>query len=266
MKKAAIVIFIIQHFLNPESHGQPSIGEYKFDRKNEQPKAKVYKDNTTGLVFFKADYDLDLDGHPQAYHPQNKGLLHNDNGKNSQGEMSPNVVLYVNKKPYIQKVSDPAPGYYLSLTTLHLTSYAATDARRYVHPDNVTYFVLPGNKFTGQGIRVGDIGLIYNQITQKYAFAIYADSGPGDIIGEGSTLLAKKLDIPARISSKTGRIIGGLDTGDILYIVFPGSGKGPGGYPTLKDSDVSELGKKAVAPFETEEKLIQRVLEFYKQK
>ncbi len=177
--------------------------------------------------------------------------------------MSKSVVWYVDDSPYIQTKNDPAPGYYLSLTTLELTSFKQSDARRYVHPDSVTYFVLPGNKFDKQGVRVGDIGLVYNTLNKKYAYAIYADSGPSKIIGEGSTLLARKLGITARISPKTGRIVGGLDTGDVLYIVFPNSGKGPKGYPTLNDAQVTELGKKAIKSHDTEEILIQRLLGHY---
>ncbi len=240
-----------------------SLGSFRFDGRNATPATTVFKENSSGLIFYKADFDLDADGNPFAYHPKNTGLLHNANGSDGNGVISPSVVAYVGGNPYIQKATDPAPGYYLSMTSLQLQQFATTYARRYVHPDSVTYFVLPGNKFTNHGIRMGDIGLVYNTQNNKYAYAIYADSGPGKIIGEGSTLLAKKLGIPVRINS-SGRIRGGLDTGDVLYVVFPNSGNGPKGYPTLNDAQVTELGKKAIKNFGNEQQLIQRILDNYK--
>ena len=263
MKNLIILLFLLAYAIVNAQQNTISLGTFKFDSKNATPTTTVFKENTSGLIFYKADFDLDADGNPFAYHPENTGLLHNANGSDTNGVISPSVVVYVGGSPYIQRPTDPAPGYYLSMTSLHLQQFSQTDARRYVHPDSVTYFVLPGGKFTSHGVQVGDMGLVYNIKTKKYAYAIYADSGPGRIIGEGSTLLAKKLGITAKISSKTGRIVGGLDTGDVLYIVFPGSGKGFKGYPTINDAQVTELGKKAIANFGTEEVLIQRLLSFY---
>lgn len=263
MKRLLILLMWSYGMANAQQ--KPTVlGTYKFDGKNEKPTATVFQENDTRLIFYKADFDLDADGNPFAYHPQNKGLLHNANGSDKNGIISPSVVVYVGGSPYIQKTTDPALGYYLSMTSLRLQQFAETDARRYVHPDSVTYFVLPGNKFTKQGVQVGDVGLVYNTLNKKYAYAIYADSGPGAIIGEGSTLLAKKLGLRVRINPKTGRIGGGIDTDDVLYIVFPKSGKGPKGYPTLNDAQVTELGKKAIQGFGTEEQLIQRMLKYYK--
>lgn len=225
MKQLFTLLLLSCGLTNAPQNATTALGSYKFDSKNENPKATVFQENDTRLIFYKADFDLDADGNPFAYHPKNTGLLHNANGSDKKGVISPSVVVYVGEKPYIQRPTDPAPGYYLSMTSLHIQQFSQTDARRYVHPDSVTYFVLPGEKLTNQGIRVGDMGLAYNTLNNKYSYAIYADSGPGNTIGEGSTLLAKKLGITARIKPSTGRIVGGLDTGDVLYIVFPSSGQ-----------------------------------------
>lgn len=235
------------------------VGTYKFDDKPTSKIATVYLDNKNGYIFYKADYDLDLDGHPRAYHPNNTGLLHNDNG-GSNGVMSKSVVVYKGEKPYIQTNNDPAPGYYLSKTSLQLQGYAETDYRRYVNPDEVAYFVLPGGQFKKQGVKVGDIGLVYNVLNKKHAFAIYADSGPRTIIGEGSTLLATQLGIKNYID-KNGRVRGGLDSDNILYIVFPNSGKRA--YISLTDGDVQKIGKAAAEKYGDIEILIQNVLKQY---
>lgn len=52
-----------------------------------------------------------------------------------------------------------------------------------------------------------------------YDYAVYADVGPANKIGEGSIALAAALGIPS--SPKTGGTAHG-----IIYIVFPGSQKG----------------------------------------
>lgn len=218
--------------------------------------ANVFQDTKTKFIYFKADFDLDADGSPWAYHPKNTGLLHNLNGGGT--PPSPSVIYYTpNKFPYIQKNIDPAPGYYLSMTSLKLTSYSDSDYRKYVNPDSISYFVLPGGMLKTQNVSIGDIGLIYNLNNQKHSFAIYADSGPSKIIGEGSLKLAKNLGIPFRVNEK-GRLRGGLDEGNILYIVFPSSGKGPQGYSEITNDEIDKLGRQAIQNIGSIESIIEK--------
>jgi Fungal chitosanase of glycosyl hydrolase group 75 len=240
-----VICTLLFQFSNAQKNST-ALGTYKFDVKQiVENSSTIYKHDNTGFIYFKADYDLDADGSPRAYNPSNTGILHNGNATNSSGDMSESVVLYKNKKPYIQKASDPFPGYYISLTTLQLQSFPDTSVKRYVNPETIPYFVLPGGGLKAMGVEAGDIGIVYNYLNNKSSFAIFADSGPSTIVGEGSIALATKLGIKTQISKK-GRIVGGIDSGDILYIVFPKSGKGKKSYADLSLNDIELLGKKAV--------------------
>lgn len=238
-----------------------SLGTVKFDAKSTKT-ASIFKHKTTGLVYFKADFDLDMDGSPRAYNASNTGIEDNGNAMNSKGEFLPNVILLDGlKKPILQNQTDPFPGFFISLTTLNLQNSLITSPKHYVNSDEIPYFVLPIEK-VNKSVRIGDIGLIFNTLTKQSAFAIFADTNP-NVIGEGSIALAKKLGINAKLNSK-GKFIGGNENGDILYIVFPKSGKGASGYQDLTLEDVETLGNKAITKFGDKEKVIKMILDLMK--
>ncbi|MGH8093940.1 MAG: glycoside hydrolase family 75 protein [Chthoniobacterales bacterium] len=168
--------------------------------------------------FFEAGMMIDADGGFHAYNPDNKsGLdylgnagkpgnwwaLVTDNGKPS-------------GNPVIQGASDPAPGFYISTTSLEDGNVERKDPRRYVNAEAVNFFVLPGR--LGLGAKLGDFGVVIRSDRNDYDYAVYADVGPAAKIGEASIALAASLGIPS--SPKTGGIGHG-----IIYIVFPGSQK-----------------------------------------
>lgn len=68
-------------------------------------------------------------------------------------------------------------------------------------------------------VQLGDLAVVINGKNRKSAHAIFADSGPTYKLGEGAVALAETLDIPS--SPRTGGA-----SGDVIYIVFPGSGDG----------------------------------------
>jgi Fungal chitosanase of glycosyl hydrolase group 75 len=169
--------------------------------------------------FYESGMMIDADGGYHAYHPDNKsGLdylgnagkpgnwwaLVTDNGK-------------PNGNPLIQTASDPAPGFYISTTTLEDSSMDSEDPRRYVDAESVNFFVLPGK--LGLGAKLGDFGVIIRPEESDYDYAVYADVGPANKIGEASISAASALGVPS--SPKTGGIGHG-----VIYIVFPGSEQG----------------------------------------
>jgi hypothetical protein len=90
--------------------------------------------------------------------------------------------------------------------------------------DVTRYFVLPQNsasawKFqSDSGIQMGDVAaIIYNG---KVSYAVLADTGPTNIIGEASYATAKALGINPDPKN------GGTDSG-VTYIVFPKSKPSP---------------------------------------
>ena len=166
--------------------------------------------------FYHAGMMIDADGAYHAYHPDGKsGLdylgnagkpgnwwaLVTDNGKPS-------------GNPLIQKKGDPAPGFYISTTSLEDTSIDRSDPRRYVDAESVNFFVLPGR--LGLGAKLGDFGVVIRPERNDYDYAVYADAGPPGKLGEGSIALAAALGIPSNPKN------GGTAHG-IIYIVFPGS-------------------------------------------
>jgi hypothetical protein len=239
-----------------------TFGTFKFDVSSTKS-TSVFKHKNTGLVYFKADYDLDFDGSPRAYNPTNTGIEENGNAQNSAGAFSESIILFKNKKPYLQKANNPFPGFFISLTSLKLQNFPDTSVKRYVDSEKIPYFVLPGNKLQNAGIELGDIGLIFNTETNKSAFAIFADSGPTSIVGEGSLALAKALEIKLKTNSR-GKIVGGIDDANILYIAFPKSGKGANKYQNLTVLDVETLGNKAIKQFGDKEKVIKMILDLMK--
>ncbi|HTD92995.1 MAG TPA: glycoside hydrolase family 75 protein, partial [Chitinophagaceae bacterium] len=191
--------------------------------------------------FCKADFDLDADGSPCAYNESNTGLLDNVLGKNPDGKWFAVVTSDTAKmKPVRQDSGGVCPGYYISITRLELARFDEKDYRRYVHPDSICYFVLPGGKsgYEKMGIKVGDVGIVFNSRTQLHEYAIFADTGPVNVLGEGSMKLAKALQVPCRIDAK-GRIKGGMDQAGIVYIILPKSGQKS--YSALSDELIRQL-------------------------
>lgn len=177
---------------------------------------------------------VNADGAPTAYHPQKgKGLdylanagtpgcwwaIATDNGK-------------ATGNPTIQSSNEPAPGYYVCMTSLGDSKYKDTDQRRYVNSCEIPFIVLPAGKYFGA--RLGDLAMVCNIATGKYCGAIFADTGPPNKIGEISIDLAKELGVNP--DPKTG----GSDKSDFIYIVFPGSSIG---WPKSKSEIMSAASK-----------------------
>lgn len=182
--------------------------------------ATIYRLPGHKTYFYRAALTIDADGALHAYNPQNTGLDFNENGKYPSGKWFAVVCSDppANLKPVVQGPNDPAPGYYISTTSLENTALAKTNPHRYVDSETIPYFVLPGSdSVKNLGAKLGDFGVVYNAKNGTLCYAIYADSGPKGKIGEGSIALAKALKIPS--SPK----VGGLEERKLLFVVFPGS-------------------------------------------
>lgn len=176
-------------------------------------------------VFFKAGLAIDADGAPNAYHPDNIGL---DNLRNA-GKPGNwwGVVTDTGKAdgtPVVQGSNDPFPGYYVSQTALKDPRKKRTDPTAYVDSREIPYIALPSKFKLGEaaqalGIVKGDLAAVFNGKNSKMSYAIFADVGPRDSLGEGSIALAKNLGI--KDSPKNGGT-----SADVVYVVFPRSGNG----------------------------------------
>jgi Fungal chitosanase of glycosyl hydrolase group 75 len=101
------------------------------------------------------------------------------------------------------------------------TSFETSKGRPF-QADSTHYFVipLPSSRFNYQssGIKPGSVAaIIYHS---KVVYAVFADEGPNNIIGEASYATAKALGIDPDPDT------GGVDSG-VTYIVFPGKVPSP---------------------------------------
>jgi hypothetical protein len=171
----------------------------------------VFKLKDKTAFFFRADLAVDADGSPRAYHPTNDKLA-----LDFKANGFPFALVRVNGKPVIQGPNDPAPGFFVSTTSLEDTTKAVTDPRRYVDSETISYIVLPPVLVGSGKARLGDFAVVINKKNGKSSFAIFADIGPKKNLGEGSIALAKALDL--KKDPKHGGPVA-----DLIYIVFPGS-------------------------------------------
>jgi Fungal chitosanase of glycosyl hydrolase group 75 len=178
--------------------------------------------------FFTAGMSIDADGAPRAYHPALPGRpggappgLDDLRNAGRPGNWF-GIVTDAHGRPVVQRRGDPAPGFYVSATSLvNRGGFGPENPRRYVDASSIPFFVLPAPALHAGGARLGDLGAVLNRHNGKLAFAILADIGPKVRIGEGSIALAHALGIPG------GPIAGGA-AGGVVYVVFAGSGNGFG--------------------------------------
>ncbi len=201
----------------------------------------VYKDESKQLYIFNGALMIDADGAPKAYHKDDKMALDYLSNGGEPGNWW--ALATDNNKPsgtpLIQTASDPAPGYYISMTSLENQDKDHTDPARFVNAEIIPYIVVPAG-FSGD-FKLGDIALVYNKQNGKKCFAIYADVGPKELIGEGSIKLAKELGINS--SPKNG----GIETG-VVYILLIGSGK----HSMLNREEIDAIGQSRLSEEEIE--------------
>jgi hypothetical protein len=180
----------------------------------------LYQADGEGAVAWVSGMGVDADGSPRAYHPNgpNAGALDYTANAGKPGNWY--GLVTVDGNPVVQGASDPAPGFYVSPTSLEDPTKARTDPRRYVDASTVPYLVLPPEVRDTFEISLGDLAVVANGRRGLTSAAIFADIGPRGKIGEGSVALATQLGI--NNSARNGGT-----SGDILFVVFPGSGGDP---------------------------------------
>jgi len=176
---------------------------------------------------YQAGMAVDADGAYRAFHPSNRrGLdsldhagypghwwaLATDTGKAS-------------GRPVVQRKGDPAPGYYVSMTSLYdATIPSERNPHRFVDAAHIPYVVLPPVGF--QHAKLGDFATVINLRNGKLAGAILAEQSSSEVrMGEGSIALAKALGIDP--NPRTG----GVDDG-VVYVIYPRTGNGKPRHPT----------------------------------
>jgi hypothetical protein len=196
--------------------------------RNNDHSVRLCRVKGTLALFFQTKMSCDVDGSPNAYHPDDDGLAlddiasaggrRKDNLPNGPLLVQPadNVVVYVNGAPYLQPDGE-FKGYYLSETSLENPALAPTDPNRYLDARKIQYVVLPG--VFGPEAKLGDLIAVYDPVSQKLAFAVYGDIGPGTESGEASLATLQRLGMPA----VDGKSSPGETRNDLFYLVFPNS-------------------------------------------
>lgn len=146
-----------------------------------------------GVIEFWGGMQINADGSPHAYAPNGKGLDYLANAGKPGNWWG--IATDPAGRPYIQGPSDPAPGFYVSTTSLQNSAFAESDPRRYVDSEKVPFIVLPSN-FPVK-VKLGTRCCVTDVQKGVGAYAIYADVGPRFQLGEGSIALAKALGINA---------------------------------------------------------------------
>jgi hypothetical protein len=125
-------------------------------------------------------------------------------------------------KAFVQ-TTGPGKGFFLSMTSLHKGD--AYSAPSYVDATTFPYVVIPSGfpAFYANAAAQGDVGYATYLDSGAATAFIIADSGggPDAKLGEASIALFAALGFP-NANPRTGA---GLPSGDIQYILFPGSGK-----------------------------------------
>jgi hypothetical protein len=174
-----------------------------------------------GAFFYVSGLAIDADGAFRAYHPDQELGLDSLNHAGHRGNWWALVTDNEKKdgRPVVQGESDPAPGYYVSMTALYDTHNPnPRDPHRYVDASNIPYVVLPPEGF--QHARLGDFATVANLQNGQITGAIVADeSAPGLKFGEGSIALADALAVDSSPR------YGGKNRG-VAYVIYPHSGNG----------------------------------------
>ena len=185
-------------------------------------------------IYTSSYMGIDADGAPNAYHRDNDLALDYLANAGHTGRWWGIVTTNgrMSGTPYVQESGEFA-GYYVSNTWLEDTSKSTFDTARYVDSTKIPYIVFPGNVYDmrGTGGR-GDFGYAINLETGDQSPFIVADKGPANNkLGEVSIALATRLggDNP---NPKNGA---GIPSGEILYVVFPGSHNTPRWNGSLED-------------------------------
>jgi hypothetical protein len=181
---------------------------------------RVYGEPTT--VEFNAGMMVDADGALRAYHPDDASgldrLEHAGAPGNRWGLVTPDG------EPVVQGEDDPAPGFYVSQTSLADPTKEPDDPQRYVDALVVPYLALQPVFVREFGCRLGDFAWVTRTEVGgavHESAAIFADvAAPHLPVGEGSIALAERLGIPS--SPRRG----GTYRDSVRYVLFCGSGNG----------------------------------------
>ena len=210
------------------------------------------RDLVDGGTLFEAGMRLDSGGSPHAYHPDGKSGLDLTANAGSPGNWYGVVTDKGDSggKPVVQTSTDPAPGFYVSATSLQDGTKDRANPLRYVNSETIPYIVVPSQLLAMAGVKLGDFAVVLNTKNQKLCYAIVADLGPRNRIGEGSIALANAIGVP--LGGGAHPVMGGGAADGIIYKIFPGSGTG---WPKTLD-EINAEGERLLKAWGGQQRLL----------
>jgi hypothetical protein len=177
------------------------------------------KENSSA-VWWEGGLNIDADGAPNAYGPNNSGLDYTANAGHVDGSGWYGDPRRQGWPPSCHRaLTIPAQATTSATTALQDPHKAVDDVTRYVDSSTVPYLSIPKNAVADFGLHVGDVGFAYCRTTGRMSPAIVADVGPRGKYGEGSIELARALGLP------TSPRHGGAGSG-VVCCVFKGTKRG----------------------------------------
>jgi len=204
-------------------------------------------------LLFVSQMQVNTDGAPDSYHPDNLGITHLCNGLSvgAPGRAcvwkpdcladfrkaraagftgDPKICFFAmvttrDGRPVLQKEGDPKPGYYISTTALKSPGKPADRPEAQLDSNAIPFVVIPGKwnrRFEDAGL--GDVAAVYRKSNGRLEFAVVGDTGPNNKLGEGSVALHLALGNDPFVTRSGVRRAGhGIGGRDVVYLLFPGS-------------------------------------------
>lgn len=221
---------------------------------------QVLLDPASRAIAFASQMQVNTDGAPDSYHPDDIGITHICNGisvgsactwkaqclpeyrqARAQGFMGPQKICFFGMAadehgvPLIQGENDPRPGYFVSTTALKQPGRDVRTPQAQLDSNAVPFAVIPGrwNKTGQPGPRLGDFGVAWRRSSDKLAYFVVGDIGPNNKLGEGSVALHQALgNDPFQMRYGVRRARKGIGGRDVVYLMFLGSAQSVQTYDT----------------------------------
>jgi hypothetical protein len=210
---------------------------------------QVFRDPSSKAIAFASQMQVNTDGAPDSYHPDDIGITHICNGvsigrsctwkasclpefrqaKAEHFKGSTKICFFAMATdaqgvPIIQGDADPKPGYFVSTTALHQPGENIRAPQAQLDSNTVPFAVIPGNWQTSgnPGPKLGDFGVAYRRSNGKSAFFVVGDTGPRNKLGEGSVALHQALgNDPFVMRYGVRRARKNIGGRDVVYLLFP---------------------------------------------
>jgi hypothetical protein len=251
LRTAAVLVVLIAPSTiaaAPPPCGLLDAGTFQHDEVGDIP---LFRDEQTRAIAFASQMQVNTDGAPDSYHPDDIGITHICNGVSlgasctweaqclptfrqakAENFRGPTRICFFAMVadnagvPVIQGANDPRPGFFVATTALKQPGADARTPAGQVDSNTVPFAVIPRTWQSGRdpGPHLGDFGIAVRRSNGKVVPFVIADIGPRRKLGEGSVALHQALDNdPFQMRFGVRRARRGIGHPDVFYVMFPGT-------------------------------------------